>query len=457
VNSGSGDNPAEKTPSARAPFPSTRRERVGWYFYDWAMSAFSTTVAVVFLGPYLTAVARAAAGDGGFVYPFGIELRPGSFYPFIVSFSVVFQALCLPLLGAIADYSHRKKQLFALFAYGGAIATMGMYFVFGTNYLLGGVLFVAANLSYGASVVFYNAFLPDIAAPEQRDSVSSIGWAIGYLGGGLLLALNLLLFLYAGSLGLTEEQAVRISLFSAGAWWALFALLPLAFLKPRATAVHLPAGENYLSAGFKQLRNTLKKALKLRHTLLFLVAYLFYNDGIQTVIAMSSQFGAEELKLPISTLVNLVLVIQFVAFFGALAFNYIAKAIGTKRALVTSIIIWSAVVVYAYAFLESKTQFFVLGAVIGIVLGGSQALSRSLFSLLIPRGEEAEYFSLYEVSQHGSSWLGPLLFGLSVQLGSYRVAILSLVVFFVIGLVLLFAVDVRKGAIKAGNEPPPGV
>ncbi len=190
--------------------------------YDWANSAFATTVAAVFLGPYLTTVAKAAVDANGFVYPLGIRVSAGSFFPYIVSFSVLLQVICLPILGAIADYSHRKKQLLILFAYLGAFATMGMYFVQGTNYLLGGALFLLANLAFGASIVLYNAFLPEIASLDQRDAVSSLGFSLGYLGSGLLLALNLTLSSSAASFGLTEGQAARMGLDSAGIWWAIF-------------------------------------------------------------------------------------------------------------------------------------------------------------------------------------------------------------------------------------------
>jgi UMF1 family MFS transporter len=190
-------------------------------------------------------------------------------------------------------------------------------------------------------------------------------------------------------------------------------------------------------------------------TLLFVVAYLFYNDGIQTVITLSSEFGQEELKLPLSTLTTVILMVQFVAFFGSLLFNFVAKGIGSRQAIAVSLLIWTGCLIYAYGFLQTAFQFFILAAVIGIVLGGSQALSRSVYSLMIPRGQEAEYFSLYEVSERGTSWLGPLLFGLSLQLtGSYRIALVSLVIFFILGLVLLLRVDVRKAAIEAGNQPP---
>jgi len=430
-----------------------RRERIGWYFYDFANSAFSTTVVTVFLGPYLTSVARAAADPDGFVYPLGITVAAGSFFPYMVSLSVLLQVLLLPMLGAIADYSHRKKQMLFVFAYLGALATLALYGVRGTSYLLGGLLYVVANISFGAALVFYNAFLPDLAAPDQRDSVSAKGWALGYLGGGVLLALNLALFLRASAFGLTTEQAVRINLASAGAWWAIFTLIPLATLRARQPARPLPPGEHVARVGFGQAARTLAALPRYPHTLLFLLAYLLYNDGIQTVIALSSQFGQEELGLPMSTLATAILMVQFVAFLGALAFGGVARAIGAKAAVTLSLVIWIGAVVYAYAWLRSTADYFLLAAAIAVVLGGSQALSRSLFSLMIPRGQEAEYFSFYEVSDRGTSWIGPLLFGLALQFtGSYRIAILSVTVFFVAGLVLLAPVDVGRAAREAGRR-----
>ncbi|NTU85486.1 MAG: MFS transporter, partial [Chloroflexales bacterium] len=213
--------------TATQPIIDDRREQIGWYFYDWANSAFSTTVVTVFLGPYLTGVARAAADSNGLVYPLGIPVAAGAFFPYMVSLSVLLQVFFLPILGAIADYSHAKKFLMGLFAYIGAGATLGMYFIQGERYLLGGILFLVANLAFGASVVFYHAFLPEIASPDRRDAVSSQGWAMGYLGGGLLLLANLLLYNSRDALGIPTGVAVRISLASAGLWWALFTIIPL--------------------------------------------------------------------------------------------------------------------------------------------------------------------------------------------------------------------------------------
>lgn len=448
---------AQEGAAADAPPTDDRREQIGWYFYDWANSAFSTTVVTVFLGPYLTSVTRAAANANGLVYPLGIPVAVGSFFPYMVSLSVLLQVVFLPILGAIADYSHRKKQFLGIFAYIGAVATMGMYFLQGDNYLLGGALFLIANLAFGASIVFYNAFLPDIASPGTRDAVSSRGWALGYLGGGLLLVANLVLFNGRDALGLSSNDAVRISLASAGIWWAIFTIIPLLRLKRREPIKRMPPGEHTWSIGFKQLAETFRNARHYPQTLLFLLAYLLYNDGIQTVISLSSQFGAEELKLDQSVLITAILVVQFVAFAGALAFGYIARGVGAKRAILGSLVIWTGTVIAAYALVQpnSPAQFYVLGAIIAVVLGGSQALSRSLFSQMIPPGKESEYFSLYEVSERGTSWLGPLVFGLALQFtSSYRIAILLLIIFFIAGMALLWRVDVRRAIRESGNVPP---
>ena len=397
-----------------------------------------------------------------------MPIHAGAFFPYVVSLSVLLQVLCLPVLGAVADRSRRKKRLLALCAYLGATATVALALVQGEAYLLGGALFVVANLSFGASVVVYNAFLPQLAGPDERDAVSSRGWALGYLGGGLLLALNLLLVSRAAALGLSTAQAVRLCLLSAGAWWAVFTLVPLATLRdrppaggpegPGAPAAPRPAGaagRHVLTSGFAQLGRTLRGARAYPQTLLFLGAYLLFNDGIETVIALATQFGQEALGLSVATLTGVILMVQFVAFGGALLAPGVARAVGTKRAVVLGLLVWTAALWCAYAFLRTALDFWVLGAGIALVLGGTQALSCSLYSQLLPRGQEAAYFGLYEVSDKGTSWLGPLVFGLALQFtGDYRIALLSLVVFFLAGLALLARVDVRRGAREAGNEAP---
>jgi len=432
-----------------------RREIFGWAMYDWANSAFSTTVGTVFLGPYIASLAATAAEvySDGMARFLGIPVAPDSFLAYCVSFSVLMQVLFLPILGAIADYSHLRKRMMQIFATIGAVATIFMFFITGDLWWLGGVLFIIANLAFGAAIVFYNAYLPDIASEEERDRVSSYGWAMGYLGGGILLALNLAFFIFSEDIGVPSNLAVRINLASAGIWWMGFAFITWSRLRPRHAARALPAGETYLSISFKQLGNTLREVRNFPETLKFLLAYFLYNDGIQTVIAVSSTFAAAPLirggvGLSQDTLIAVILMIQFVAFGGALFWGKLAKWIGAKQAIIVSLVIWSAVVIFAYGGMKGEnrvTEFMILGIFIAIVLGGSQAISRSLFSQMIPDGKEAEFYSFYEISERGTSWIGPLVFGLANQLfGSLRPAILSLIFFFIAGLVLLPFVNVTK-------------
>lgn len=427
-----------------------KREIFGWSMYDWANSAFSTTVATTFLGPYLASLAAAQGGQVNFL---GLQIDGAAFFPFCVSLSVILQVLFLPILGTIADYSNMKKQMMLAFAYAGAAATILLFTVQGNLIVVGGLLFIIANLAFGAAIVFYNAFLPDIASPDKRDAVSSQGFAFGYIGGGLLLLINLLLINAMADKGL----AVRLSMASAGLWWLLFTyIFPQQRLLRREPAQTLPAGESYLSHSLKELVTTLTEIRgKYPYTLRYLIAYLIYNDGIQTVIVISTLFASGELGIPITTLVQVVLMIQFVASAGAYLFNLLAGRIGAKRSILINLVIWAGVLIYAFGFLYTTVQFWVLGAIIALVLGGSQALSRSLFSHMIPENRESEYFSFYEISERGTSWIGPAVFGLAVQLtGTQRIAILSLIAFFVVGAVLLYLTDVKKAIVEAGNEVP---
>ncbi len=431
----------------------SRTEQRAWYFYDWANSAFPTLVVTTFLGPYLTSIAKNAAGADGFVYLAGIALEPRSIWGYTVALSVILQVLILPLLGAYADYGHRKREMLGLLAYIGATATVFLFYVDGARWKPAVLLFVVANVSFGAANVIYNSFLPEIAPPEERDNVSSRGWGLGYLGGGLALALNLALYLNAEKLGIPPSLAVRISLASAGLWWAAFSLIPLAKLRNRKPARVLEPGENLVRVSFRQLASTLREARGYPGTLTFLLAYLLYNDAIQAVIALSSQFGSDELNMPLSQLTMAILMVQFLAFAGAAIFNRMAGRLGTKATILTALVIWTGVLIYIYGLVRNARDFFVAAAIVALVMGGSQALSRSLFSQMIPAGKEAQYFGLYEVSDKGTSWMAPLLFGLALQFShSYRLAILSLIVFFVLGMAVLWRLDV-PGAIAQSRKP----
>jgi UMF1 family MFS transporter len=442
----------ERTAAADEAAAERRREQRGWYFYDWACSVYSTSVLTVFLGPYLTEIAKAAADPEGYVHPLGIPVRAGSFFAYAVSASVLVSVFVMPLAAAAADRTGRKKPLLAVAAYLGAAATAGMFFLDGDRYLLGGLLLIVANASLAVSMVLYNSYLPQIAPPEERDAVSSRGWAFGYASGALVLVANLVLFLAHDTFGVSESTAVRICLASAGVWWGAFTLVPLKRLRDRRAA----PSEGTSRGGLRQLAATVRDMRRHPHTLAFLLAYLVYNDGVQTVISQASVYGSEELGLSQSTLIVAVLLVQLLAVAGALTMGRLARVHGAKRVILGSLVAWTVTIGAGY-FLPSGAPawFFVLAAGIGLVLGGTQALSRSLFSHLVPRGKEAEYFSAYEISDRGMAWLGPLIFGLTYQLtGSYRDAIVSLVAFFALGFVLLARVPVRRAVRDAGNPVP---
>ncbi|MGY1633231.1 MFS transporter [Geodermatophilus sp. SYSU D01186] len=439
-------------PTAPAADRALRHERFGWYSYDWAMSVFNTSVTTVFLGPYLTSVAEDAAGPDGRLSVLGLSIPPGSWFSYVLSLSVVLQVLVLPLTGAVADRTGAKRQMLAGFAALGALATTGLFFVADGRYLLGAALFVLANISFGAATVVYYSWLPDLAGPDERDAVSSRGWAFGYVGGALLLAVHLGLVLGAPSLGLTTGEAVRICLATAGLWWGGFTVFTVSRLRNRPVR----ASAAVSGSGFRQLATTLREMRAFPLTLWFLGAYLLFNDGVQTVIALSATYATEELGLDQSVLTGAILMVQVVAIAGALGLGRLAGRYGAKRVVLGSLVAWIGVLLAAFFLQEGAVaQFYALAAVIGLVQGGTQALSRSLFSQLIPAGKEAEYYGFYEISDRGTSWLGPLAFGLTYQLtGSYRYAIVSLVVFFVAGFVALAALPIRRAVVAAGNTPP---
>ena len=427
--------------------------------YDWANSAFYTTVVGTLFSPYITRLAQSAVGENGVVLDLGPlgAVTAKSLPTLCVSISVGAQVFLLPVLGAIGDYSNLKKRLMAVFCYIAVVANCLMFFVADGLYLFGGLLFIVANVCFGAALVFYNAFLPEITTEDQADKVSSRGFAYGYLGGAILLALNLLLVLRAEELGISTSLAVRLSLLSAGVWWGGFALITFFLLRSRPSKKELPPGKSYISVGFSEIVSTFKELRRLPLTTRYLIAYLIYNDGIQTVVFAASAFLEQEL-FPGGNpqfLLKIFLMVQFVAVGGALLFERLAYLIRTKNAIIVSLVIWSAVVIYAYRFLDSVPEAWVMAGVIAIVLGGSQALSRSLYSRMIPAGKEAAFFGLYEVSERGTSWMGPLLFSIVIaNTGSYRNALLSLIFFFVVGLVLLWTTNTDKGIHEAGHLAP---
>ena len=437
-----------------------------WYWYDWANSAYVTTTLTVLMAPYLTVIAKKAACPTQAsdlachtnLNVIGIPVAPGSLVFYVLTISTIVSAIVLIFIGALADRSPNPVRLFAGFAWAGAAAASAMFLVSGDNWKLGVLLLVFANLCLGSSLVIYDALLCRIAGPDERDRVSSRGWALGYLGGGLLLAINLGLLTLDDQIGISQAMAVRISLLSAGVWWAAFTIIPVVGLRDLRGAAEttnaVPGG--VVGGSLRQLANTFRDLRSYPQTMLFLLAYLFFNDGIQTVIASSSVYGAEELNFSSSQLIEIILLVQFVAFGGALLFGRLANRFGAWRVVLSSLAVWTLVVTIAFFVPPGRFLIFLgLAVLIGLVLGGSQALSRSMYSQLIPRGREAEFFSLYQAMERGTSWFGTLVFGLVHQFThSYRWAIIALIVFFAVGGLLLSKVRMREGIVAAGNEVP---
>jgi UMF1 family MFS transporter len=439
------------------------RQQKAWNWYDWANSAYYTTVLSVMFAPYMITVAGRAAGcpdpDASCdktVSVLGLHLAAGSLPFYLTSFATIISAFLLPVVGAFVDRSAHKKMHMAGFAWAGSFFCALLFFMKGDNWQLGAVSIVLSSVLAGCSLVSYYAILVDISTEDERDAVSSRGWAWGYLGGGLLLAINLAMFLGHDAIGLSQTMAVRLSLVSAALWWAGFTLIPVLRLRDHPPHHVVAASGGLMQRSFGQLWVTLREMRRFPMTLTFLGAFLFYNDGIQTVIGVASTYGSKQLGFGQSVLIATILLIQFVAYGGAILFGRLAARFGSYRSILWGTYAWMVIVVLAMFLPRGNVALFLaLGVAIAIVLGGTQALSRSFFSLLIPRGREGEYFALYNACERGTSWFGTFLFGFVFQVtGSYRPAIVALVVFFVLGAGFLLRLDPARGIREAGNRAP---
>lgn len=423
-----------------------KRNVFGWCAYDWANSAYATTVLAGLLPAYFAA---GVVGEGG-VEIGGRTFSATTLWGLAVALAAAIIFLAAPVLGAIADYSAAKKRFLLTLAYTGVASTGLLYFCGEGDVFATLVLFVVAQCGFVGANVFYDAFLPQIVSEDRLDRISGRGYACGYIGGALQFALALGLVAGHETLGLTQGQAARIGILSAAAWWGGFTLITAWLLReapPRAGARipgDRPSLRDYVRVGFGRTWRTVRRVGRFRQLLLFLIAFMLYSDGIQTVIAMATIYGKDELGLSTTTLMVTLLLIQGVAMVGALLFGRLAGLIGTKRAIMLSLGLWSGIVIYAY-FITSAGEYFVLGMLVGLVLGGSQALSRSYYSMMIPAEASAEFFGFYTVFSKFSAIWGPLAFSVIDGLtGSSRASIAAIAVFFVAGLVLLALVDEKE-------------
>jgi len=430
------------------------REVLGWSFYDIANSAFATTVMSVIFNKYYAGVVAGGA-EGTVINLFGIESRiPGaSMFTFSVALAMIIIAVTSPILGAIADYSGLKKRFLLIYCVVGAAFTALLATVDQGEVWWGGALFVIALMGFAGGNVFYNALLPEIAAREDLGKVSGIGWALGYLGGGLCLLINLCMLQYPSILGLREPTSIRAVFPVVAVWWLLFSIPTFLWVRERAPRQHKPPGQSYYQVGKARLMQTFKAVRRFRELWKFLLAYFLFNDGIEMVIIMAAIFGDQVLHMGSGQLIIFFLMVQGVAFFGALGFGELVDRIGNKLTLIITIVVWTGIVLWAYFigwWTDPIKEYYVLGVLVGLVMGGSQSAARSMQASLVPIQNSAEFFSFFAISGKFASVLGPITFGLATMItGSLRSGILILIIFFLTGMGMLMTVNEDRGKQEA--------
>jgi UMF1 family MFS transporter len=411
-----------------------RRELRAWAMYDWANSSYATTVVAAVLPIYFHDVAAADLPE---------HLR-SAYWGYVSGLALLLVAVMSPLVGAVADYLGAKKRLlFALTVVGAASAAATM-FVYRGDWLLAAALFVVGNVAFFGGYVFYDSLLPHIAAPDEVDRVSSAGFALGYLGGGLLLALNLAWIMQPQLFGMADKGvAVRMSFLSVGIWWLVFSIpLMRQVSEPPATRADGDAAR-YLRAGLARLRTTFGQVRRFKQTWLFLLAFWCYSDGIGTIFKMAAVYG-REIGIEANGLIGALLLAQFLGIPATFAFGAFASRIGAKAAIMATLAVYTGICVLGF-YMTTAWQFWVLAGLVAVVQGGAQALSRSLFSQIVPKSKSAEFFSFYSVSSRFAGVIGPLLFGVVAQVaGGSRLSILMLIALFAAGMAILSKVNVEE-------------
>ncbi len=413
----------------------TRRPVFGWAMYDWANSSFATTVMAGFFPLFFKQFWN--AGIPATASTFRLGLANG-----VASFLV---ALMAPLVGAIADKGRARVRLLGLFTVLGAATTAGLSLVSKGDWLTATLLYVIASLGFWGGNQFYDSLLTDVATEHEYDLVSGYGYALGYLGGGLLFALNVVMVTQPGLFGFGDKaEAVRWSFVTVGIWWMAFTLFTLFFVRERATHVPLPAAAA-IRAGAAEIFNTLRHLRGDRTLLVFLLAYWFYIDGVNTVIKMAVDYGLS-LGLKQDSLIKALLLVQFVGFPAAWAYGWLGQKIGPRAGILIGLAVYAGIAGYAY-FLHTEQQFMIMALIIGVVQGGVQSLSRSLFGRLVPEGKAGEFFGFYNLMGKAAAILGPTLTGIVALLtNDSRLAILSITILFVIGAAFLMRVRVASAA-----------
>lgn len=412
----------------------SRKEIISWSLYDWANSAFATTVMAGFFPIFFSSYWSTA--NSAQVSTFYLGLAN--------SLEAVLVAILAPILGSIADKGSFKKRFLIFFTFLGCVMTSGLWFVQAGMWQLAVIFYILATVGFSGSLIFYDALLPAVASPKKVDFVSSLGYSLGYIGGGLLFLVNVLMYLNPSWFGFADEvAAVRAAFVSVAIWWAFFSIPLIVFVKEPKEA-HAKRSTRAIRDGLKQFAITFKAIRDLKVVGIFLLAYWFYIDGVDTIIRMAVDYGTA-IGFPASSLIVALLITQFVAFPSAIAYNTFGKRIGVKNALMVAIIAYCFIAILGF-FMSAIWHFYTLACIIGLFQGGIQALSRSYYTRLIPTEFSAEFFGFFNMLGKFAAIIGPVLIGVvTLVTGSNRFGILSIIVLFIAGGILLSKVDEDEG------------
>jgi UMF1 family MFS transporter len=410
-----------------------------WAWYDWANSVYSLSITTAIFPIYYNSITSSNGSDQ--VVLLGRTFTNTALYSYALSFSFLMVAFLSPLLSGIADYKGNKKFFMKFFCALGSLSCASLYFFKDSGDLLIGIsAFIMASVGWAGSIVFYNAFLPEIASEDMQDKVSAKGFSLGYIGSSLLLIFNLMMIMQPHWFGIENAgSASRISFLMTGCWWFLFALYTFHYLPEKTSTKN--TDDHLLLKGFHELKKVLTELNHLQSLKRFLFAFFFYNMGVQTVMYVASLFGAKELKLKDDELIITVLIIQFVAIGGAYLFAYLSSKAGNIKALIAAVMVWIGICWAAY-YVTSSNEFYALAFTVGMVMGGIQSLSRSTYSKMLPETKDhASYFSFYDVCDKVGLVLGTVAYGYIEEItGSMRNSILILMTFFGVGLFLLLSI-----------------
>lgn len=402
-------------------FSNNRKQILSWAMYDWANSAFATTVMASILPIYYSNVAASTLTAG----------KAAVYWSYTITIALIITAVISPVVGAISDHSNRKKFFINLFVSVGVLFTAILYFIGSGDWMLASLFFIAANVGFALAEIFYNSLLKFICRAEETDDVSTFGYALGYLGGGILLVINVLMFKLIEDFSL----AARLCFVSAAVWWAVFTI-PL-LLNVKEPSAHVKARQHsYIKAGFSRLASTFKNIRSYKNLFLFLIAFWIYSDGIGTIIKLAVIYGTE-LGISSTSLIGALIVTQFVGIPCTLLFSKLSDSVGVKNSICFGLAVYALISVSAY-FISSAVHFWILAVAVGTVQGGTQALSRSFFCSLTPEDKTAEFFGFYSMSSKFAGIAGPLVFAFISQItGNSRVGVLSLVIFFIAGIIAI--------------------